>query len=86
LEQTISPKEISMKCVICRNGESTTGSGTVTLQRNERVLVIRKVPAQVCANCGEEYFDEDSTTAVLGLAEKADRAGAKIAVRDYLAA
>lgn len=58
----------------------------VTLPRNERVLVVRKVPEQVCTNCGEEYFDEDSTTAVLGLAEEADRASPKIAVRDYLAA
>ncbi len=75
-----------MKCVVCRNGETTTGSGTVTLQRGETTLVVHNVPAQVCANCGEEYFDEDRTSALLVLAEDAARDGVKIEVRDYLAA
>ena len=75
-----------MKCVICRNGQTTSGSGTVTLQRGDMTLVVCDVPARVCANCGEEYFDEDRSSALLALAEDATRDGVRVEVRDYLAA
>ena len=40
-----------MKCVICRNGETTPGKAMLTLERDGMTLVIKGVPARVCANC-----------------------------------
>lgn len=75
-----------MKCVICRNGDTRSGKATVTLERGETTLVIKGVPAEVCANCGEEYVDESTTARLLKTAEDATRAGVQVDVREYAAA
>jgi YgiT-type zinc finger domain-containing protein len=75
-----------MKCVVCKVGETQPGTTTVVLQRGSATVVINDVPAQVCENCGEEYVDEHAAEAVLSAAEAAVRAGAKVEIRDYVAA
>ena len=75
-----------MKCVICKHGETRPGKATVTLERNGATLVIKDVPAEVCANCGEEYVSEDTTSRLLKSAEEAVKAGVKVDVREYVAA
>lgn len=75
-----------MKCVICKHGETHSGKATVTLERNGTTLVIKDVPAQVCANCDEEYVAEEITARLLKAAEEAVKAGVKMDVREYVAA
>lgn len=75
-----------MSCVVCRQGELRRGTSTVTLERDEMVLVFRKVPALVCEVCGEEYVDEETTSALLLAAEEAARSGVQMDVREYVAA
>ena len=59
-----------MKCVICQHGYTEKGFTTVTLERNESVLVFKQVPAEICDNCGEVYLESEINQALLGLAEK----------------
>jgi len=54
-----------MKCVICKNGETKVGLATLTLERNGTTVVFKKVPANVCTTCGEEYVDEKITAKLL---------------------
>jgi len=75
-----------MICVICKNGETQLGKATVTLEQDDTTLVIKGVPAQVCANCGKEYVDEDTTSRLLKTAEEAARTGIQVDVRQYAAA
>jgi len=75
-----------MICVICKHGETRPGTATVTLERADTTLVIKGVPAQVCANCGEEYVEEGTTARLLGTAEEAARTGVQVDVRQYAAA
>jgi len=75
-----------MKCVICKQGETRPGKATVTLERDGRTLVIKGVPASVCANCGEEYVDEKTTARLLTAAEESVRAGVQVDIREYVAA
>ena len=75
-----------MKCVICKNGETRSGTATVTLERGEATVVIKDVPADVCENCGEYYLSEKMTEEVMALAEDAVRHGAEIEVLRYGAA
>ncbi len=75
-----------MKCVICKNGDTRSGKATVTLERNGTTLVIKGVPAEVCANCGEEYVDEGTTARLLKTAEEAAQSGVQVDVREYVAA
>ncbi len=42
-----------MKCVICKQGERAPGLATVTLQRDETVVIVRGVPADICQDCGD---------------------------------
>ena len=78
-------EEKFMKCVICKLGETRTGKTTVTLERDGTTLVIKGVPASVCANCGEEYVDEETTARLLQAAEEAVRARVQVDVREYVA-
>ena len=75
-----------MQCVICKQGETQPGMTTVTLERNGLTLVVKNVPARVCANCGEEYVDQEVATQLLSTAEQAARAGVLVDIRAYAAA
>ena len=53
-----------MKCRFCQEGETEPGTTTVTLNKDGTVFVLRNVPAQVCQNCGEAYFDDEIVATV----------------------
>ena len=76
----------AMRCVICKQGETKPGKTTVTLERNGMTLVFKGVPANVCANCGEEYVDEKTTKQLLKAAEEAAKAGVQVDIREYVVA
>jgi YgiT-type zinc finger domain-containing protein len=74
-----------MKCVVCKRGETREGTTTVTLEREGAALVVRKVPAQVCENCGEAYLEADVTRRLLAAARQALRAGVEVDIREFAA-
>ena len=74
-----------MKCVICKTGEISPGTVTVTLERGPTVLLIKEVPAQVCTQCGEYYLDEQTTRRLYEQAEKALERNAELEVLRYAA-
>lgn len=75
-----------MKCVICKHAETKPGTTTVTLEKDGFTCVVKKVPAQVCPNCGEDYVDEQVAGELLRSAEQMAKAGAQVDVRQYVAA
>ena len=75
-----------MKCVICKHGETQSGTATITLERNGMTLVVKSVPALICENCGEEYLSEETTTKLLRDAETAASIGVQVDVRQYISA
>jgi len=75
-----------MKCVVSKKGETKPGKTTVTLEKDGATLVFKGVPADVCANCGEEYVDSEITAALLKSAEAAARSGVQVEIRQYTAA
>ncbi len=74
-----------MRCVICKHGETKPGLVTVTLERDECIIVIKKVPAAVCDNCGEYYLSDAITEQVLQRAEAAVNNGAEVEIIRYAA-
>ena len=74
-----------MKCVICRQGQTSNGLTTVTLDRGHTTVVIKDVPAQICENCGEYYLNEQVTEKIHNLAEQAFQHGVEIEVLSYAA-
>lgn len=75
-----------MICPICRHGETLPGTTTVTLERSGLTFVAKDVPAMVCANCGEDYVDEQTTRQILRMAEEAAASGVQVDVRAFRAA
>ena len=73
-----------MTCVICKHGTTAPGTATMTFDERDTVIVIRHVPAEVCGNCSEAYFDQMTTKRLLSLAEEASKAGGKVEIRDYV--
>jgi YgiT-type zinc finger domain-containing protein len=69
-----------MECVICKNGNTSLGKVTVTLERSGSIIAIKEVPAQVCQNCGEYFLDVEMTKEVLKRAEQAVKKGVEIEV------
>ncbi len=75
-----------MNCPICRNGALVAGVADQTLTHEGATLVVKEVPADVCDNCGEAFFDADVTEQLLTIAREAAEAGVVVDVRTYVAA
>ena len=74
-----------MKCVICKQGETHFGVTTVTLTRGETTVVIKKVPADICENCGEYYVSDEISGKILALAEEAMKLNHEVEVIQFAA-
>lgn len=74
-----------MKCVICKQGETTPGLTTVTLTRGESTIVIKNVPADICENCGEYYLSEEISSQILRMAEEAVKLNHEVEVIQFAA-
>jgi YgiT-type zinc finger domain-containing protein len=74
-----------MRCPRCTRGKTRPGKVTVTLERDQTTIVFKNVPAAVCEECGEEYFDQDVTQSLLDAVDEAAKSGVELEVRDYSA-
>lgn len=52
-----------MRCLLC-NGEMEKATVSYTVDRKGYHLFIEKVPAYICSQCGEKYFEEKETEAI----------------------
>lgn len=75
-----------MKCILCRNGETKPGFADKAFSHEGMTLVVKDVPAEICENCGERYFDASVTQELLDLARAAAAEGVVVDVRRYAAA
>jgi YgiT-type zinc finger domain-containing protein len=69
-----------MECVICKNGTTSDGYTTVTLERKGAVIVIKDVPAAICDNCGHYYLDEKTSNKLLNIASDTVAKGVEVEV------
>jgi YgiT-type zinc finger domain-containing protein len=74
-----------MQCVICKHGNTRLGLVTVTWQREDCLVILKQVPAEVCENCGEYYLNESVTEEVLKRAEESINKGAEVEILRYAA-
>ena len=74
-----------MKCTFCKQGSTRPGNVTVTLSREDTVVVIKNVPAEVCENCSEYFLSEKTTEQILSWAEDAVKKGAEVEILRYAA-
>jgi len=74
-----------MKCAICGLADTHPGTATVTLEREGSTVVMKRVPALVCPNCGEEYISDSVSQRLMQIAEDTIHRGKTVDVREYLA-
>lgn len=74
-----------MPCVICKHGQTKPGLTTVTLERDNSIIIIKQVPAEICDNCGEYYLSDSITEQVLQRAESAMNKGVEVEIIRYAA-
>ncbi len=74
-----------MKCVICKTGQTHPGITTVTLQRDNTVVVVRDVPAEICEDCGEYYLSEPVARRVYADADSTAQRHVEVGIQRYAA-
>lgn len=74
-----------MTCMFCRHGSTHPGVTTVTLQRGDSIILFRRVPAQLCDNCGEPYVADIVSESLLRRAEEAVARGVDLEVVHFAA-
>ena len=69
-----------MKCVICKTGITHKGSTHSLFDRNGSFVIVKDIPAQVCSQCGEAYFDEKTSEALYELTNGILNSGAELEI------
>ena len=74
-----------MKCAICRNGITEKRFITITLKKNNTIWVFKRVPAEICDNCGEEYISSETNKKLLACARDETTQGVHLEVLEFAA-
>jgi YgiT-type zinc finger domain-containing protein len=74
-----------MKCVLCKHGTTHVGTVNVTLDRDNCIIIIKNVPADICENCGEYYLSQGTTAEVLSRAERVVDRNAEVEILRFAA-
>lgn len=67
-----------MKCMYCQ-GEMARGTAPFHVDRKDVHLSLDSVPAWVCSQCGEVYFEEAEVNAVQDIIRAVDAQTGKLA-------
>ena len=59
----LQDEEKKMKCLLCK-GKMEKATVAYTVDRKGYHLFIEKIPAYVCTQCGERYFEEKEVDAI----------------------
>ena len=68
-----------MNCIHCK-GNMKKGTAPFQIDRKGYHLLFDAIPAWVCTQCGEAYFDEAEVDAIQKVLQKLDKETEKLAV------
>ncbi|MFZ1290137.1 MAG: YgiT-type zinc finger protein [Melioribacteraceae bacterium] len=72
-----------MNCIYCKS-KMKKGKTALTFQMtDDRIIVVKDVPASICAECGEESIDIKNAKIVERIVEKAIADGIKMGFIEY---
>lgn len=72
-----SKDQKKMKCHYC-GGEMEKGKATYTANRKGYHLLVDDVPAWICTQCGEVYFEEKEVDSIQDMLKKIDQEATKV--------
>ncbi len=56
------------------------GKTSTMFEREGSLIIIKDIPAEICDQCGEAYFDEETTRELMRIANEAFNNGAELEV------
>lgn len=68
-----------MKCMSCQ-GQMERGTSPFHIDRKDYHLLFDRIPAWVCSQCGEVYFDEIEVDSIQAVIRAVDEQVEKLAV------
>lgn len=71
-----------MKCFMCK-GETEKKLVNYLLDIDNKIIIIKEVPANVCKQCGEKYFDDDVMENLEKIIEDVKNVSIEISVVNY---
>ena len=71
-----------MNCFMCK-GSIKTGTVNHVVDINGTIIIIKNVPANVCGQCGEIFFDTVIAKKLEDIVEQAKLGNAEITVINY---
>ena len=75
--------DLNMECIYCKS-KMKKGKTALTFQIDEdRIIVVKDVPASICEECGEESIDIKNTKIVETIVHKALADGIRMGFIEY---
>ena len=71
-----------MECFKCR-GNLTEKKVNYVVNLEKTIIIIKGVPAKVCIQCGEQYFDDETTENIEKIVNKLKELETEITIVNY---
>ena len=71
-----------MSCFVCKgNLENKKVNYVVDLENT--IIIIKEVPARVCTQCGEQYFDDETAENIEKIVNQLKKLAAEVTIVNY---
>ena len=71
-----------MNCFMCK-GELEEKRVNYIVDLKETIIIIKSVPAKVCKQCGEQYFDDEIAENIEKIVNKLKQLSAEVTIVNY---
>lgn len=71
-----------MNCFMCK-GHMKSGTVNHIVDINGSIIIVKNVPANVCKQCGEAFFDHEIVKRLEAIVEQTRQSKAEITVINY---
>ena len=71
-----------MNCFMCK-GELKNEKVNYVVDLKETIIIIKGVPAKVCTQCGEQYFDDETTENIEKIVNQLKKLSTEISIVNY---
>lgn len=71
-----------MNCFVC-NGKMENKDVNYVVDLGKTIIIIKSVPAKVCAECGEQYFDDETAENIEKIVNKFKDFDTEVAIVNY---
>lgn len=71
-----------MDCFMCK-GELEEKKVNYVVDLEEAIIIIKGVPAKVCKQCGEQYFDDETSQNIEKMVNKLKELSTEVTIVNY---